>query len=207
MLLLAVIAAAASAAEPSPPAVPDRQAEVQLETGLAVPLGDLGAGFAKTARGLGAEHGYHLGLRLHFYPDRRLVIAPAFAYVEFGDYDGLTETGKPLEIRAAVLRYGLDALYLEPAAAGRPRLFAGGGVAVARNKYRELVAGGLSEYRADVFSVVCSLTAGVRLGDWSAALQYDINRFKTASLSSTGERLPYSWHCLLLRVGYILPRL
>jgi hypothetical protein len=185
----------------------DRQGEVQIESGLAQPLGDLAAGYAHTRRGMGAELGYYLGLRLRFYPERYLMVTPSFAYVEFGDHDGVDAGGDPFLIKAAVLRYGLDVCYLAPAGAGPVRPFVGAGLAIARNKYREEFPEAATEYRASVGALIGSLVAGVRAGDWECALQYDFNRFTSSRFFFAAEPLSYRWHSLLLRVGYTLPRI
>ncbi len=204
----AVLPAGASAATTGAagPAATDRHGEVQIETGLALPLGDLGAGFARTRSGMGAEMGYHLGLRLRFYLTDWLVAAPSFAYVEFGDHDGVNAADQRFTVQATALRYGLDALYRAPGAANRFRPYLGGGLAFVRNKFREEFLDPATSYQADVYALVGSLQAGVRLSDWDLALQYDINRFTTSLVTFDGEPLRYHWHSLLLRIGYTLPR-
>jgi hypothetical protein len=214
-LILAILLACAPAAPAIAPATatageepagPERQGEVQIEAGLVWPLGDLAAGYAQTRRGMGAELGHQLGLRVRFYPGRRLVLSPSFAYLEFGDHDGLDADGEPFRIQASVLRYGLDLCYLAPPSAGRVRPYLGAGLAVARNKYREEFAGGAAVYGADVNALIGSLIAGVRAGSWDCSLQYDLNRFTSSRLSFAGEPLPYRWHSVAVKLGYTLPR-
>lgn len=210
-LLPAVTATASTTTGPAEPAAfvapPVHQGEVLLEGGLALPLGDLGAGFANTQRGMGAERGFLIGLRLNFYPERRLILSPSFHYLEFGDHDGTDALGDRFSIQALGLRYGLDLLYLVPDRGQRVRPFLGAGAAILRNKYHEIYEGEeATEYKATVHSLAWSLQMGARIGSLDVALIYEVNRFETSKLSFSGERLPYHWHSLLLRAGYTLPR-
>ncbi len=197
---------AARASEPSGPQ-PPQQGEVLLDAGLALPLGDLGASYGWTDRGLGAEHGYLLGLRLRFYPAARFVLSPAFNYIEFGDHDGYDLAVDPYSIQATTLRYGLDAYWLPDNGGGRVQPLLGGGVAVLRNRYREEFEGPGTTYDAHVNTLAWSLQAGVRLSDWELVCSYEVNRFTTGQLAADGAPLPYRWHALLVRVGYKLPLL
>jgi len=209
--LLPALSAAASTTGPAEPAAyvapPVHQGEVLLEGGLALPLGDLGAGFANTQRGMGAERGFLIGLRLNFYPERRLILSPSFHYLEFGDHDATDAFGDAFSIQALGLRYGLDLLYLVPDRGQLVRPFLGAGAAILRNKYQELYEGEeATQYKANVHSLAWSLQMGARIGSLDVALIYEVNRFETSKLSFSGERLPYHWHSLLLRAGYTLPR-
>lgn len=186
---------------------PDRQGEVQMETGLALPLGDLGAGFPHTERGLGAGPGYNLGLRVRFYPARGIMAAPSFTYVEFGAHEGLQSGGEPFAVRATALRYGLDLLYLAPGDARSIRPFVGIGLALVRNKYREEFPEAKTEFLAAANSLAGSLVCGVRRGDWNVSFVYEANRFTTSLLSFDGEPRRHRWNSLLLRVGFTLPRI
>lgn len=200
--LIGIAAGAQTAAE-----APFRRAEVLMEGGLAVPLGDLAASYESTERGMGAELGYALGLRLRIYVSRTLSLAPAFAYVEFGDYDGYDAEEVPFKIRTSVLRYGLDFLYLAPGGEGSFRPCLGAGVAAVRNKYHQEIRADDTVYDAARNAFAWSVQAGVRLQDWELVLQYESNRFTTPAFDASGEDQDFNWSNLVVRVGYVLPRL
>lgn len=197
--------AAMGAAGPAAPL--DRQAEVQMQAGLALPLGELGAGFAHTRRGLGAAAGYDLGLRVRFYPGGGLVLAPGFGYVDFGDHEGRAADGDVFRIGASILRYGLDLYHIAPGDGRRIRPFLGAGVAVVRHKYRERFVEAATEYKAAVNGLALSLVCGVRRGDWDLVLRYETDRFATSLFAFDGVAQDHRWNYLLLSAGFTLPRI
>lgn len=207
LALTVVLVAPAAAADGAgaTTATADAQGEVLLDAGLTMPLGNLGAGFTHTQRGLGAGAGYLIGLRLRFYPAAHLVLAPSFSYLEFGAYEALDADGDEFAIEARGLRYGLDVLYLAPDSGQRVRPFVGGGVAIVRNMYRELFDADEFQYDAGVNSIAWSVQMGVRIGPLDLTLLYESNHFATSLLSFSGERHQYRWNHLLLRAGYRLP--
>jgi opacity protein-like surface antigen len=205
-LLLCCLAVTAAAAEIAG-TTPIRRVEVLMEGGLALPLGDLAADFESTEHGLGAETGYTLGLRLRIFLHEGLSVAPNFTYVEFGDYDGYDANAIPFKILVTNLRYGLDFHYLTPGSERTLRPFVGAGAAIVRNKYHEEIRADDTTFDAARNSFVWSLQAGVRLQDWEVTLQYDINHFTTPAFDAYGQEQSYNWNNLVLRAGFILPRL
>lgn len=183
-----------------------QQAEVLIETGLAMPLGDLAAGYRNTQRGMGAELGYLIGLRLRFYPAPYLVLAPHFNYVEFGDYDGTNTSGQPFAITVRTLRYALDVQYVISDRDRTLRPFVGAGAAFLRNTYQEASEAAGTEFRAGVHSLAWSLGAGVRLTDWEFAVHYEVNHFRTTQFSHAALDQRHAWNSLRLRVSYQFPR-
>jgi len=182
-----------------------RRLEVIMEGGLAIPLGDLSANPDHTLEGMGAELGYTLGVRLRFFLNQSLTVAPCFSYTEFGDHDG-TIGDQIYRINTRVLRYGLDLVYITPGGHKTLRPFVGIGGAFVRNKYREENETLETFYEAGVNGLTWSLMAGVRLANWDLTLQYDANKFQTTQFIYPPEDLDYDWTNLSLRVGYILPR-
>jgi hypothetical protein len=148
-----------------------------------------------------------LGLRTRFFLNRSWTLAPSFNFTQFGDHDGFTASGDKLKITASVLRYGLDLVYLAPGSHRSLRPFVGGGAAFVHNKYHEDIDEETAIYDASVNALSWSVVAGLRLQDWELSLQYDINRFSTPLFYPTGEDLDYNWNSVLLRIGYVLPRI
>jgi len=185
----------------------DRRAEVVLEGGVVSPLGDLAAGYLNTERGMGQEPGYTLGLRVRLYAHRNLTLAPTFAYVEFGDYDGYDAGGKPFSIQTSLLRYGLDVCWIATGGERTVRPFAGVGAAVVRNKYGEEFTATETVFDAGRNAFTWSLQSGFRILDWEVTFQYEFDRFTTPAFHASGEDLSLSWNNLIVRVGLVLPRL
>lgn len=190
------------------PGVPTfRRAEVVMETGLALPRGDLGESFENTARGYGAEPGYILGLRVRLYLNRNVTLAPAFSYTEFGDFDGYDAAGESYKVVARVLRYGLDLGYTASGGHGQVRPFAAVGVAVARNKYREEYSVDETYYAAGVNTFQWTVAGGVRWRDFELSLSWEGNTFETARFFPVAEPQDYDWSHLGVRLAYVLPRI
>lgn len=184
-----------------------RRVEVVMEGGLALPGGNLGAELFSEDAALGAETGYMLGLRVRFYLSRGLTVAPAFAYTEFGDYDGLDTGGDVFTIVCRTLRYGVDFVYIKPGPFKRVRPFVGLGAALVRNKYREEYLGDETFYKASLNSFAWSVQAGLRWRDWEVSVDYELNRFSTARFLPTGGEVDYDWSHVVLRFGFALPRI
>jgi hypothetical protein len=184
-----------------------RRVEVLMEGGLTLPQGNLGAEFLSEEGALGAENGFMLGLRVRFYLSPRFSLAPAFSYTEYGDYDGLDVNGDSFTILARVLRYGLDALYMTPGRRNSLRPFAGVGVAVVRNKYREEFAADELVYAAGLNDLAWSAQLGLRWRDWELSVDYEVNRFSTARFLPAAREVDYDWSRVMIRLAYALPRI
>jgi len=216
-LALALVAALASppapglaqdgtggAALPRGPETFDRL-EVLLEAGLVEPLGDLGAGFATTDHGMGAELGWSAGVRTRIYLTGRLTVEPSFTYVEIGDYDGINADGSTFFVRPTLLRYGLDLGWVGPGTHGQVRPVAGLGAAVVRNRYHDEAPDDETFYEAGVNNLAWSLRAGVRWQDLELSLQYEFNRFRTGQFAADLRDRDHDWNHLVVRLGYRLP--
>ena len=194
------------AADPVPAAAGSPWLEVVLEGGVAVPLGDLGAGFTNTDHGMGAELGYALGVRTRFYVLPTLAVAPSFTYVEFGDHDGVDALGETFKIRPSVLRYGADVCWVAPGTRDQVRPLAGLGFAVLRNRYRDEDPGEETFYEAAANNLAVSLRAGLRWNDFELTMQYEINRFRTGRFTADLMERELDWDHVVVRLGYVLPR-
>lgn len=210
-LVIACTAAALAADEPDRSADPGL--EVLMETGMVMPLGNLGAGLPHTPTGMGAERGYRAGLRGRYIAPSGLTISPVFSFSEFGDYDGLyDESGKTggfnqkYKVQASVIRYGLDVGYLSPGSADQWRVLLAAGVAVVNNRYREELVDDEYVYTASVVSPGWMLSAGVRRGPMEIALEYHASRFETDQFFLETVDGEYVWNHLILRGGWMLPR-
>ncbi len=194
------------AADPLPTRQPGSWLEVVLEGGVAMPLGDLGAGFANTDHGMGADLGHALGVCTRFYVLPTLAVAPSFTYVEFGAHEGLDATGKDFEIQPTVLRYGLDVCWVAPGERDQVRPLAGLGFAVLRNRYRDEVPDDETFFEAAANDLALSLRAGLKWNDFELSLQYEINRFRTGRFTADLMARDHDWDHVVVRLGYVLPR-
>jgi len=182
-----------------------RRLEIVMEGGLAIPLGDLPDSPENTLEGMGAELGYTLGVRLRFFLNKSLTLAPSFTYTEFGDHDGYIGS-EIYHINSRILRYGLDLVYVAPGGHNTIRPFVGIGGAFVRNKYREENETLETFYEAGVNGISWAILAGFRLANWDLTFHYDLNKFTTSQFIYPPEDLDYNWTNLSLRIGYILPR-
>jgi hypothetical protein len=199
--------------ESSPPDPSRASFEVLLEGGLALPLGNLGAGFRHTETGMGAEQGYRLGIRTRFALGGGLSLAPVLAFTEFGDLDGVDDTtgktvatGVKFKVRGSTLRYGLDLAWLAPPDASPWRAYAAAGVGLAQHRYLEDLPEEEISYDDSIYAFAWMLSVGVRGDDFEVALEYHASRFETGRFFRTLADAEYVWNHAVLRVGYVLPR-
>jgi len=187
--------------------------DVMVDVGLAMPLGDLGAGLPYSPTGLGAEKGYRLGLRTRWTWPSGLFLSPALSYTEFGDHDGYDDRsgktegqGQYFKVRAASLRYGLDAGYLAPGRADRWRAGVAFGVAAVQQRYHEELIGDEAVYEASLYDVAWLASVLLRRGSTELALEYHGSRFTTGRFLRTFGPADYDWSYAALRVTFALPR-
>jgi hypothetical protein len=176
-----------------------------MEGGMTIPTGNLGDEFLSSDAALGAETGFNLGIRIRFHLSPAFTVAPAFAYTEFGDFDGLDADGNEFLIVPRVLRYGLDFVFMKPGRRGALRPFAGAGAAFVRNKYREEFVEDEIYYDAGVNGLAWSVQAGLRWRSWELVVDYQHNTFATARFLPTGGEVDYDWSRLALKLGIVLP--
>jgi hypothetical protein len=187
--------------------------EILLEGGVAFPYGDLGDDWFGTLKGAGAETGYEIGGRVRYFFSPELALAPAFHFVDFGDFASVAEDLGPFEVSTSVLRYGMDLQYFFPTRgrmgrrhAVRPFLNAGAGLY--NNRYRDEVHEtdqALTFYETSINSYGVALRGGMRVGDFEWSIIYHINRFDTVRLSDTGFKEDYNWDFLIVRAGFAFP--
>lgn len=202
---------------PDAPETPEPHAgtglDVMVDVGLAMPLGDLGAGLPHSPTGLGAEKGYRLGLRTRWTWDNGMFLSPAFTYTEFGDHDGYDDQsgktegqGQEFKVRAATLRYGIDVGYLAPGPAKRWRAGAAFGVAAVQQRYHEELIGDEAVYEASLYDAAWLASVLLRRGSTELALEYHGSRFTTSRFLRTPGPADYDWSYAALRVTFALPR-
>jgi len=185
--------------------------EVLLETGMALPLGDLGSSFTNTETGMGAEKGYRMGVRMRWTVESGLYVAPTFTFSEFGDYDGYNDTtgktasdGGKFKVRGSVVRMGVDFGYLAPGRRDEVRLLMGAGLSVNQNRYKETIGDDDYFYEDSIYAFGWMMTVGMRWRDLEVAVEYHGNQFRTARFFQTDGY--YNWNHAAVRLGYALPR-
>lgn len=187
--------------------------EVLIETGLAMPVGDLGAGFRGLYGGMGAEKGHRMGLRTRYVAENGLAIAPNLTFTEFGDYDGWGNVYDDpegylgvLSIKCTMIRYGLDVGWLAPGSADEIRPYVGAGAAIVKNTYKEIHVDDETFYEDAAHSLSWLLSVGVRWREGELALEYHGNRFDTSLFLPLAGETDYNWSYVALRLSYALPR-
>jgi hypothetical protein len=190
----------------TPPDTSQASVDVVLEGAFVVPAGDLAASFGHTARGFSAGPGYTLGLRVRWYAGPAIVISPAFHFAKFGEHEDYDDAGERFHIATSVVRYGLDVLYQAPGGFYHWRPFAGLGVELAQNRYKETFDGDGSTYDATKNAFGPRVHAGVRHGDFEFSLSLSWSRFSTPGFFFTGDDTRYRWDAAQITVGYVLPR-
>jgi hypothetical protein len=181
--------------------------EVMLEGALATPEGDLSASFNHTARGFSAGPGYSLGLRVRWFVTPRLAVSPSFHFTEFGEHEDYDENDQRFHVATAAARYGVDLIYQARGAFGDWRPFLGAGVELTQNRFHETFDATATEYKANALALGPRVQAGVRHGDFSAALALQWSRFSTPRFFFTGDESRYVWDTVQVVLGYTLPRI
>jgi hypothetical protein len=216
ILLLALTASHARAIDPLPAhaADPVPGSQVLVEIGWAKPLGDLGDDFNRTALGFGARDGFELGFRWRKHLTRRLSVAPAFHFSDYGnhsdflityDNEGLVDEVEEVDISCTVYRYTVEVLYTlkDPDATVVPFVGAGGGL------YRNRVRGYYKIFDIPLDESVNTLGLQARLGlrfdQLELSAVYHLNRFSTWRFFRTGTDQPYSWDTFSMRLGWVIP--
>jgi hypothetical protein len=199
LLGLAVLSAPGTSAARSP------GSEVLLEGGFAGPLGDLGDDYFTTVKGLGAETGYEVGLRFRYFLTREWALAPAFHYVEFGDFNGIDPGLGTLQVETSVLRYGVDLQYFFPGRRQQLRPFLSGGLGLCRNRYEDFLQEDQSFFETSINALGLSLGGGLRVGDFEFSAIYTLNRFETRRFSSGLEKQEFDWDWFVVRAGFAFP--
>ncbi len=199
-------AGGAPAAASTPPDTSQAVVEVLLEGGFVMPAADLAASFDHTERGFSAGSGYALGLRVRWYAGPAIVVSPAFHFAKFGELEDYDDAGERFRIATSVARYGLDIFYQAPGTFDRWRPFAGVGVELAQNRYKETFDVDETTYDASEYALDPRVHAGVRRGNFEFSLSLHWSRFSTPQFFFTGEDTRYSWDAAQVTVGYVLPR-
>jgi hypothetical protein len=188
------------------------EAEVLVEGGVSFPYGDLGDDYFGTLKGMGAETGFEIGARVRYFFSPEMALAPAFHYIDFGDFTGVASELGAFQISTSAMRYGMDLQYFLPTRGRsvryevRPYLSAGAGLY--HNRYRdeaEETSLSYTFYEAGINSLGFALGGGLRVGDFEWSIVYHINRFETVRLSDGGLKEDYNWDFLIVRAGFAFP--
>ncbi len=205
--LAAALASAQTQPVRTPPDTSRARVEVALEGAFTMPAGDLAASFDHTERGFSAGPGYSLGLRVRWYAGATIVISPAFHFTKFREHEDYDDAGERFHIATSAVRYGLDVLYQAPGDFEAWRPFAGVGVELSHNRYKETYDVDDSTYDAATNALGPRVHAGVRRGNFEFCLSLHWSRFSTPRFFFTGEDTEYCWDAAQVAVGYVLPRL
>jgi opacity protein-like surface antigen len=184
------------------PAGPSRF-QLVFEGGAVLPGGDLGDPYIGTEKGMGAETGYELGVRLRYRAGDNLTIGPSFHYGDFGDWEAVAADGTPYNIGTSVYRYGLDLqqFLAGPDAQLRPYVTIGG--ALIHNRYEDWILG---EGSYDTASDNLAATAGVGLafGPVEISGTWNYNVATLRPLAAPGGDADFDWSYITVRAGLAL---
>lgn len=182
--------------------VPPGGGRLLLETGWAVPLGDLDDGLDATPRGAGALPGFELGVAWRFALSPNWSLAPSLHVLGFGDATGLGAAGED-NLSASTLRYGLELMRSSTREGVQPF------VAVAPCYLRNHLKGPGKDHLTPVDAATGNLgltaRAGLRFSDTEVSLIWQVNRFRSYGLFPEYGEQSFSWDTLVLRVGWRLP--
>lgn len=179
--------------------------EVLLEGGIANPLGDLGDGWFTTVKGFGAETGYEVGLRFRYFMTPKWALAPAFHYVEFGNFNGIDQVQGAIQVETSLLRYGVDLQLFLPENRRFVRPFLSGGLGLCHNRYKDVLETDLSFFETSINTLAFSFGGGLRVGEFEISGIYTLNRFSTRRFSEGLIDEDYNWDYFVVRAGFAFP--
>lgn len=179
--------------------------QLVFEGGAALPAGDLADPYIGTEKGLGAETGYELGVRLRYRVTDNLAIGPSFHYADFGDWEAVAGDGTPYAIRASAYRYGLDLqqFLAGPDAPLRPYLTIGG--ALIHNRYEDWILGEGS-YDTASDNLAATAGAGLAFGPVEISATWNYNVATLRPLVEIGGDADFDWSYFTVRAGLALGR-
>ncbi len=179
--------------------------EVQLDAGYTLPQGDLGDEFENTALGFGADPGLELGFLWRYRFNSQWSLAPAFHFVNYGDFNGVDEAGSDYSVQVTSFRYGLQ---LRRSWRGvdkgwQPFLMAG--MSVVRNRVvgwdKMLVA----SFDRSATSLAYNFQMGVRRRNIEFGLVGQINRFSSWQFFTVGQKQDFNWDTVSVRFSWLIP--
>ncbi len=180
-------------------------AQVIIEAGLSHPYGQLGASADNTRLGQGARDGLRLGFALRIPLTPTVSLAPQFAFVDYGNFDGSTPEVDEIRIESSSYRYGLELMIASQGPPRRIKPF----LALAMGLNRNRLAGNYQDPTSTMDRSINSLGYTLRLGlQWSSlefSGGYHINRFNTWQFYQSQYRERYNWDSLELRAGWRVP--
>lgn len=180
--------------------------QVLVETGLAIPYGDLADNFEDTARGFGAENGYFAGFRYRMHLSPTFSVSPSFHFVDYKNFNGVHPEVDEYRIQSSSLRYAVEFMVISPYQSfARPRPFLALGVGISRNRVQGFYQDFQEAIDESVNSVAWSFRGGVQMGGFEFSLVYNIDRFNTWHFHDSYDRDRYNWDAVEVRVGWILP--
>ena len=198
LLVVSALPALAQRNQPSP-------FQFVFEGGAALPYGDLADPFIGTEKGMGAGTGYGLGARLRYYLGPTTSVGPSFYYVNFSDWNDITQDGTPYSVRTSLYRYGIDVQqFLVPREKRvRPYLTLGG--ALIHNRYQDWLQG---EGTFDVSANSLSFAAGggLAMGPVEVSLTWNYNPTELRQLVPQGDDPDFDWSYLMVAAGIALGR-
>ena len=176
-----------------------------LEGGAALPYGDLADPFIGTEKGLGAGTGYALGARLRYYLGPTTSVGPSFHYVNFSDWNDITQDGTPYSVRTSLFRYGVDIQqFLVPRGKRvRPYLTLGG--ALVHKRYQDWLQGD-GTFDASANSLSFALGGGLAMGPVEVSLTWNYNPTELRQLVPQGDDSEFDWSYLMVAAGLALGR-
>lgn len=176
-----------------------------FEGGAALPYGDLADPFIGTEKGLGAGTGYGLGARLRYYLGPTTSVGPSFHYVNFSDWNDITQDGTPYSVRTSLFRYGVDIQqFLVPRGKRvRPYLTLGG--ALIHNRYQDWLQGD-GTFDASANSLSFALGGGLAMGPVEVSLTWNYNPTELRQLVPQGDDPEFDWSYLMVAAGLALGR-
>jgi hypothetical protein len=179
------------------------EAEVLVEGGVGFPYGDLGDDYWNTIKGAGAETGYEVGLRFRYFATPEIAIAPAFHYVDYGDFIGSDEVGTARIVSTATLCYTVDMQIFLTTRDAMTRPFLSAGAGLYRNRFHDEQEGDASYFEESFNALGFSFGGGLRIDQFEFGVYYNVNRFDTVRLWSDAQS--YDWDFLSARVGFAFP--
>lgn len=198
---LMLLASAALAVAPGDP-VPPGGGRLVLDTGWALPLGDLDDGLDASPRSAGARPGFELGLEWRFALSPAWSLAPTLHALGYADATGLGDDGES-SLSSSALRYGLELMRSSTRDGVQP--FVAVAPCYLRNRLKGHGKDHLTLVDASCGALGLTARAGLRFSDTELSLAWQVNRFTTYGFFPENGQQSFNWDTLVLRVGWRLP--
>lgn len=185
----------------------DRPAsQVIVEGGLAIPYGNLSDDLEQTRLGFGARNGYELGFRYRLHLSPTVSISPSFHFVDFGNFNGVSEEVGEYRIPSSSLRYCVEFMVMSRYRSRvKPRPFLAAGVGLFRNRVQGFYQSYVQAIDESVSTLGVTLRGGVQVIGFELSLVYNVNRFNTWHFYQSDFRERYNWDSLSVRAAWIIP--